>query len=54
VLGNRRQAHVERLGEFQHRRFAEREARKDRPPCRIGEGREGAAEAVALRFEPFG
>ena len=50
MLGNRRQAHVERLGEFQHRRFAEREPRQDRPPCRIGEGREGGAEAVGSSF----
>ena len=54
MLGDRRQAHVERLGELQHRRFAEREPRKDGAPRRVGKGREGGAEAVGHRIEPFG
>src|SRR6185295_11901598 len=52
VPGNCRQTHVEWLGEFQHRCFAECEAREDGAPCRISEGCEGGAEAVAHRIKP--
>src|SRR5215470_18500578 len=52
VLGDRRQADIERFGEFQHRGLAEREARKDRAPRRIGEGCEGRAQTVAHLIKP--
>src|SRR5713101_6696864 len=46
MFRDRGKAHVEWLGEFRHRRFAERQSRQNRPPCRIGEGCEGRAEGV--------
>ena len=41
MLGDGRQAHFERLGEFQHRGLAEREPRQNGAPGRIGERRKG-------------
>src|SRR5262245_12072777 len=54
VLGNRRKAHVERLGELQHGRLAKCEPREDCPPRRVGEGCEGAAETIGrhVRIKP--
>src|ERR1700742_2266964 len=46
VLGNRRQAHFERLRQFRHRGLAERESREDRAPRRIGESSERGAKAI--------
>src|SRR3954454_13501496 len=46
MLGDGGKAHGERLGELRHRRFARHEPRENGPPRRIGEGREGGAEAV--------
>jgi hypothetical protein len=48
VLGNGREAQVERLGELAHRRLAVRQPFEDRPPGGIGECRERHAEPVAL------
>src|SRR5271154_6055538 len=46
MLGDRGTAHLERLGELADRRLAGREARQDRAPRRVGEGREGRAETI--------
>src|SRR6266516_2970810 len=46
VLGDRRLAHRERLGQLRHRRLTRRQAGEDRPPGGIGEGREDGVEAV--------
>src|SRR5262249_15656829 len=46
VLRNRRQRHVERLRELQHRSLAEREPRKDCAPRGVGQCREGGTQAV--------
>ena len=46
MLGDGRQAHGERLGQFGHRGLAAGEPRQDRAPGRIGERGEGGAEAV--------
>ena len=53
VLGDRRHAHVERLGERGDRRLAVvRETGEDRTPGRIGEGGEGQAEMIAVHIQP--
>src|SRR5437660_848241 len=44
VLGYRRQAELERLGELQHRRLTVGKAGQDRPPRRVGERLESRAE----------
>src|SRR5215831_9722853 len=46
VLGYGWQAHFEGLRQLGDRGLAERQARQDGPPRRIGERREGSAEAV--------
>src|SRR5262249_5174528 len=46
VPRHRRQADVERLGEFRNRGLAERQPGQDGPPRRVGESREGGAEVV--------
>src|SRR5438445_258104 len=46
VPGDRGEADVERLGQLHHRGLARSEARQDRAARGIGEGGEGAAEAV--------
>src|SRR5213596_235865 len=46
VLGDRRLAHRERLGQLRHRRLTRRQAGEDRPPGGIGEGCEDGVEAV--------
>src|SRR5436309_9444925 len=46
VLGDRRLAHRERLGQLRDRRLTRRQAGEDRPPRGIGEGREDGVEAV--------
>src|SRR6476646_511369 len=52
MFRDRGQAHVERLRELQHGRFAEREPREDRAPCRVSKSREGGTEAVGHRYKP--
>jgi hypothetical protein len=51
VLGHRRQAHGERLGELYDRRIAERKPRQDGAAGRIGQGGE---EGVEVAHEPYG
>src|SRR2546422_7080420 len=51
VLGDRRKADVEGLGQLQDRGFARSEAREDRAPRGIGEGGEGGAEAIGRRVQ---
>src|SRR5881396_2853125 len=46
VLGDRRLAHRERLGQLGHRRLTRRHAGEDRTPRGIGEGREDGVEGV--------
>src|SRR6266480_5993779 len=46
VLGDRRLAHRERLGQLCHRRLTRRQASQDCPPGGIGEGREDGVETV--------
>src|SRR5580658_5668038 len=46
VLGNAGKAHGERLGQFGDRGLAGRKSRQDRAPRGIGEGGEGAIEAI--------
>src|SRR3954470_16975609 len=51
MLGDSGKAHGEWLGELRHRRFARHEPRENGAPRRIGEGREGGAEAVRRHHE---
>src|SRR5215831_14734908 len=44
VLGHGGEAHIEGLGDLEHRGLARGEAREDRAPGRVGEGGEGGAE----------
>src|SRR5580704_49001 len=46
MLRDRRQADLERFGQFGNRRLARGEPRQDRPPRRIGERRQGRAERI--------
>src|SRR5262245_21976292 len=46
MLGDGGKAHVEGFGEFRHRGFAGRKPRQNGPARRIGQGREGGAEAI--------
>src|SRR5687768_18252739 len=46
VLGDRRAADVEGLGQLVHRGLAERQPRQDRPARRVGEGCEFGAQRV--------
>ena len=46
MLGNRRQAHVERLGQLGDGRLTAHQAGEDGAPRRIGEGGESRAEVV--------
>ena len=46
VLGDGGQRHGERLGQFRHRGLPTRQARKDRPTGRIGQGRKGGIEGA--------
>jgi hypothetical protein len=50
VLGNRLEAHVERLGELVHGGLAGGEPGEDRSACRVGEGCERDAERVVGQF----
>jgi hypothetical protein len=59
MLGDGRQAHRERFGQFRYRGLSEREAGEYGAPRRIGESGKGGAEAVGRlvghgRYEPFG
>src|ERR1700730_8212636 len=55
VLGDRGKAHRERLGQLGDGNLAADQARQDRASRRIGEGREGGAEAIRWhRAEPIG
>src|SRR6266849_652211 len=51
VLGHGGQTDVEGLGQFQDRGFPRGEARKDRAARGIGEGGEGAAEAIGRHVQ---
>ena len=51
MLGDRRQAHGEGLGQFRHRGLAQRQPRQDGAAGGIGEGGEGGVEG---QFEPSG
>jgi len=51
VLGHGGQANLEGLGQFQDRGFPRGEARKDRAASGIGEGGEGAAEAIGRHVQ---
>src|SRR4051812_23612469 len=53
VLGNRRQGHVERLGQLVHRRLPPRQPPENRPPSRVGKGRERGAEGVRHRCTDY-
>ena len=46
MLGDRRQAHPERLGQFGDGSLAGSEAGEDRAPGGVGESREGSAEMI--------
>jgi len=46
MLGDRGKAHFEGLGQLGDGSLARNEARQDRAPRRISEGREGNAEAI--------
>jgi len=48
VLGDRRQAHVERLGQVVHGRFPVRELGQDRPPGGVGQRREGRIQPAVV------
>src|SRR5213593_4962902 len=46
MLRDRRKGHVERLRELRDRGFPRRETSEDRPPRRVGDGRERRAQMV--------
>lgn len=50
MLQDRRYAHLKRLSQLSHRGFAGDQARQYRPPCRVGECREGSAEVIGRQL----
>src|SRR5262245_46991946 len=51
MLGDGGKAHVEGFGELGHRGFAGRKPGQDGPARRVGQGREGGAEAIRQHAE---